>query len=203
MTKIELGSYIHLKDQIHMTPKGGVLFPSGMGREEYKAFTGEDFDINEYRRKGWGKINIGGANVLMRCDGSHRVDEIIRELYADKYGESVKPVLSYMNAATAHFNVDIRDSPFQGEVRATGSLDYYHPLRILFEITTRCNLKCTHCNARAGPNTGRFIPTAEFLSLLENLSTHGTRDVELTGGEPLLHPDFLNYWYHTVYLCES
>ncbi len=198
MTEIELGTYIHLKDQIHMTPKGGVLFPSGMGRESYKVFEDDKSGLKKMGLRKWGEINIGGANVLIRCDGSHLVDEIIREFYADKYEESIEPVLSFLDLTNTNFDVDIRDSPFRGEVRATGSLDYYHPLRILFEITTRCNLKCRHCNARAGPNTGRFVPTAEFLSLLENLSTHGTRDVELTGGEPLLHPDFLEIFNSCV-----
>jgi hypothetical protein len=37
-----------------------------------------------------------------------------------------------------------------------------------------------------------------FLSLLERLYSHSTRDVELTGGEPLLHPDFLDIFHFRV-----
>ena len=188
MTEIELGSYMLFKDQMHMTPKGGVLFPSSLGRESYKVF--EDDDLEGMVMERWGEINTAGAHVLKRCDGSHSVDDILKEFYADTYDESKEHVLTYLDMANKYFDVDVRDNPFKGEAHTTGSLDYFHPLRILFEVTTKCNLKCAHCNASAGPSTGHHVPTEEFLSLLERLHNHGTRDVELTGGEPLLHPDF-------------
>ena len=196
MTEIELENYILFKDWMHLIPKGGVLFPSGLGRETYQVF--EDNDLAALIMGSWGKINVGGAHILLRCDGSHSVAEILEEFYVDKYEESVEPVLSYLDMANSYFDVDIRDSPFKGKTHVTGSLDYYHPLRILFEVTTTCNLKCAHCNARAGPTTGQHVPTEEFLALLERLYNQGTRDVELTGGEPLLHPDFLEIFRFCV-----
>jgi radical SAM protein with 4Fe4S-binding SPASM domain len=190
MTEIELGSYILFKDQMHMTLQGGVLFPPNMGREDYTGLSDADFDLEGVKIGQWGKVNVGGVHILKRCDGSHSVDDILKELYADTYEESKEPVLTYLDMATNKFNMDVRDNPFKGETHITGSLDYFHPLKILFEITTKCNLNCNHCDASAIPSTGHDVPTEEFLSLLERLHHHGTRDVELTGGEPLLHPDF-------------
>jgi radical SAM protein with 4Fe4S-binding SPASM domain len=190
MTEIKLGSYILFKDQMHMTPQGGVLFPPNMGREDYTGLSDADFDLDGVKMGQWGKVNIGGVHILKRCDGSHTVDDIIKELYADTYEESVEPVLTYLEMATNKFNIDVRDNPFKGETHITGSLDYFHPLRMLFEITTKCHSTCNHRGASGIPSAGHDVPTEEFLSLLERLHNHGTRDIELAGGEPLLHPDF-------------
>ena len=64
----------------------------------------------------------------------------------------------------------------QGEGPLTG-------VRTSFIRTARCNLRCTWCDTpySFGPGQERSIP-----SLLREVSTHRTRHVCLTGGEPLL-----------------
>ena len=69
-----------------------------------------------------------------------------------------------------------------------------HPrLTYLFvELTDRCNLACMHCGSGCGGG-GRFIDTETLLRALnETAEDFEPRTVMicLTGGEPLLHPDF-------------
>ena len=70
-----------------------------------------------------------------------------------------------------------------------------HPqLTYLFvELTDRCNLSCLHCGSSCGDNQGRVLDTELLLRVLdevaEDFEPH-TVMICLTGGEPLLHPDF-------------
>ena len=70
-----------------------------------------------------------------------------------------------------------------------------HPrLTYLFvELTNRCNLRCLHCGSSCEQASGQFIETSALLHALkevaEDLDPRGVM-VCLTGGEPLLHPDF-------------
>ncbi len=67
----------------------------------------------------------------------------------------------------------------QGEGLRTG-------VRTSFIRTARCNLRCAWCDTpySFGPGTERSVP-----SLLEEIGRHGTREVCLTGGEPLLQSE--------------
>ena len=51
----------------------------------------------------------------------------------------------------------------------------------------RCNLSCTYCNEY--DKTSAPVPTEEMLARIDRLSDLGTSLVDLSGGEPLLHPD--------------
>ena len=65
------------------------------------------------------------------------------------------------------------------------------PLRpILVHIipTRRCNLSCTYCNEY--DDFSKPVPTAEMLRRIDRLSNLGALAVHLSGGEPLLHPEF-------------
>ena len=63
-----------------------------------------------------------------------------------------------------------------------------HPLSGTLELTFRCNFKCVHCYLR-----GRQAPEMEpdaICRLLDELAEAGCLGLALTGGEPLLRPDF-------------
>lgn len=68
------------------------------------------------------------------------------------------------------------------------------PIYGIFELTPLCNLNCRMCFVRLTPEEmqrqGRLRTYDEWMSLAEQMKTAGTLFVLLTGGEPLLHPDF-------------
>jgi heme b synthase len=66
------------------------------------------------------------------------------------------------------------------------------PMLIAWELTRSCPLKCVHCRAAAGngPFPGEFS-TAEALRFLDNVASFAKPILILTGGEPMLRPDFL------------
>ena len=70
---------------------------------------------------------------------------------------------------------------------------HYEGKHILqWHITHRCNLRCVHCYqddyAAIMPREELFAALEEYAAFLETHSFRG--QINLTGGEPLLHPDF-------------
>ncbi len=70
-----------------------------------------------------------------------------------------------------------------------------HPkLTYLFvELTEQCNLSCLHCGSSCSLAEKRYIDTKLILQALETVAEDfvpSTVMICLTGGEPLLHPDF-------------
>ena len=70
-----------------------------------------------------------------------------------------------------------------------------HPeLRCLFlELTDRCNLKCRHCGSSCMTQNTQYANAGELVRLFREMPADLIDDgfmVCLTGGEPLLHPEF-------------
>ena len=59
------------------------------------------------------------------------------------------------------------------------------PLEIVIEITGKCRLVCPHCT---GPRTPD-VPWNDIKRTLDEAAELKIRNIRITGGEPLLHPD--------------
>src|SRR3989337_1573505 len=63
------------------------------------------------------------------------------------------------------------------------------PISGTLEITSNCNLKCVHCYVV--PNKrGNELSTKEVFRLFDELAVEGCLWLLITGGEPLVRPDF-------------
>lgn len=62
------------------------------------------------------------------------------------------------------------------------------PLNLTLELTPLCNLKCVMCYVRQTPQ--QVLDAGQWLELARQAREMGTLNVTLTGGEPLLHPEF-------------
>lgn len=63
------------------------------------------------------------------------------------------------------------------------------PITVQIELTRKCNIKCKFCY---NPNEAVFIKSDFVKSFLIEAAELGSFYLALTGGEPLLHPDFFN-----------
>lgn len=64
---------------------------------------------------------------------------------------------------------------------------------LFFELTDACNLSCLHCGSSACPQNKTYLPKKDIVKVLRSVVAKydpGEIMVCLTGGEPLLHPDF-------------
>ena len=64
------------------------------------------------------------------------------------------------------------------------------PQFAFFEITEACNLRCRHCEADAGRRDPDELSTDEAADVARQLAEAGCRQVNLTGGEPLVRRDW-------------
>ncbi len=62
---------------------------------------------------------------------------------------------------------------------------------LFFEITNACNLSCAHCGSRCMAS-GNRLSRNDVLKTLQTIPSGDRPTVSLTGGEPLLHPDFFS-----------
>lgn len=71
-------------------------------------------------------------------------------------------------------------------------------LRASLELTERCNLRCVHCyiNRPAGDDCSRQreLSLTEWQSILNQVAEAGVLWLLVTGGEPLLRPDFAEFY---------
>ncbi len=61
------------------------------------------------------------------------------------------------------------------------------PLLVQVELTEACNLKCKFCYNSQKPRYNRNV-----IQMLDLLAKQNVMQVTLTGGEPLMHPDFFD-----------
>jgi radical SAM protein with 4Fe4S-binding SPASM domain len=63
------------------------------------------------------------------------------------------------------------------------------PINALLELTHKCNLSCIHCYIIKDQRR-KELTTSRIKKLIGELRNKGCLYITLTGGEPLLHPDF-------------
>ncbi|MDA3863645.1 MAG: radical SAM protein [Deltaproteobacteria bacterium] len=69
---------------------------------------------------------------------------------------------------------------------------YQNPYILELEITRRCNLKCIHCYAESeNIDFAKELSFNEIRQLLQQAKQLGIEELSLTGGEVLVHPQFI------------
>jgi len=72
------------------------------------------------------------------------------------------------------------------------------PITGSFELTFRCNLSCAHCYCNLPPNDQdtieKELSTEEVFNILDQIAEAGCLWLLITGGEPLLRPDFFEVY---------
>jgi len=71
---------------------------------------------------------------------------------------------------------------------ATKIFNRKKPLFISWQITRRCNLRCTYCDYRDGSEEKELVTDNIFI-IINELAKMGTVGISWTGGEPLLRDD--------------
>jgi 12,18-didecarboxysiroheme deacetylase len=71
---------------------------------------------------------------------------------------------------------------------------------VVWNVTSRCNLKCTHCYASvgAGQPCANELDTREALAVIDDLAAFGAPVVLFSGGEPFVRPDILTLARHAA-----
>jgi radical SAM protein with 4Fe4S-binding SPASM domain len=74
------------------------------------------------------------------------------------------------------------------------------PLSGSIDLTHRCNLRCVHCylgdKASVRGNGKQELDTAQWISIIDEITEAGCFNLLITGGEPLLRKDFNEIYCH-------
>ena len=66
------------------------------------------------------------------------------------------------------------------------------PLIVGWELTLACNLRCKHCGSSAGQPRPAELTREEALRICDQFPSLLVQEVDFTGGEPLLRPDWMD-----------
>ncbi len=78
------------------------------------------------------------------------------------------------------------------------ALELNVPIQVYLELTYRCNEKCVFCYNPKEKLKG--LPFESFKRALDELADMGALFLQITGGEPLTHPDFFDVTEYAVQL---
>ncbi len=64
--------------------------------------------------------------------------------------------------------------------------------KVVFELLTYCNLSCSYCLYREKKHVKIPLPIHQIYRLIDKFSSENIERLVLTGGEPTLHPNFID-----------
>jgi radical SAM protein with 4Fe4S-binding SPASM domain len=187
--------YPVFNQKVYKNPKGGIILPAmdknrGCGRiHALRDHSAAPF---------WGNLNEFGTKILLDCNGEKSIEDIVDQLYGEKKDEFRDSIYTFFKQISLKFDIDFFDEPTPYTVESCGTFECYYPLRVLVEVTKRCNLKCQHCSVSAGEK-GEDIKKEDLFSLIDHFSEEGTWSVDISGGEPFLRKDI----YDIVKKCSE
>lgn len=115
-------------------------------------------------------------NILEKCDGETEL--------------SSSPLLESLLARGLCTIAEKGEAPTKWQ-RYRYCDNRYFPA-VNWAVTGKCNFNCRHCfNATDNAPSNAEFSREEWKDLLRQLDECGVQNVTLTGGEPMLHPDFL------------
>lgn len=130
------------------------------------------------------EVPVGAFVVLNLMDGQTDIDTIINKIMGS-YKTSRKSIYNFIaNMSKLGFLI-LSSTPNQ-TVRENKP-----PIRVAsIEITEKCNLRCRYCYGAFAPDKNTNLSYADAISLFSALNKRNVRTVELTGGEPTVHPEY-------------
>ncbi|MEN6551552.1 MAG: radical SAM protein [Methanobacterium sp.] len=157
--------------------------------------------------KGYHVLNRDAAQIVDKCDGFAPLTCIAWELsilYKEPYDEVFNDIKKYIYL---HEYIGCLTEPridfnYKSDHWNTGSWEYHSPIHVSIELTDKCNFTCKHCYGDCDNTKNNFINTDVILKNLIVLHSMGVGTVEITGGEPSLHPDFILIVKHALDLFD-
>ncbi|MGB9935472.1 PqqD family peptide modification chaperone [Thermodesulfovibrio yellowstonii] len=171
---------LNSKFQLHLFPNGGIIFLRAQPNSRLEK------EITYH-------LNITASKIVEKCDGKTTLRELICEIATKFYGDPetlIKDIVDFLIWGYETEILDVYSEPHPVEVVICGSTDFFLPMHLMVELTDSCNLYCRHCYRNSSSNKNNFLELNTLLRILHDFSHHGLKTIELTGGEPTLHPEF-------------
>lgn len=127
------------------------------------------------------RLNIEAGELLRLLDGQRSIEEYALE-EREFIGEAIElGIVFWQNHPETK-----RQTQLEEVLRKT------RPVRFAWiELTSKCNQVCAHCFLGDELNRYPHVPKENIFAYFKTLSDVGARQIILSGGEPTVHPDFL------------
>jgi radical SAM protein with 4Fe4S-binding SPASM domain len=132
-------------------------------------------------------VSNDGWEILKHCDGTKTIDEIF-DILSIENEISKNDVIKFINTAKNNSVVRFIDSFEKNDTKFFGNRNLISPQIASIELTNTCNLECNYCYGEYKRGKGEFWDIEDIKMLFDSLSASGIMVIELTGGEPLMHP---------------
>lgn len=165
--------YFPVQTYIHKTPDGHIIFQ----RREHETRP-DRYDIN-----------IDGFNIIRRINGNNSTEDIAWKVgLKDK--RDFSKINRFISLLSKKVEINSSKSPHNSNLIIFGSANFFTPESVSLELTNKCSFSCDYCYNESSINNDKFLQKP--VEILKQLKQIGVQIVEITGGEPSLHPEFLN-----------
>ena len=141
------------------------------------------------------RVSQAAGRVLQLCDGERTWDEIVAQL-SQASGTSVSTVVRHVRPFLRRLTTE--GAVWWRRQRMTWSVPT-PPTSVFWNITGKCNLSCRHCAVHSGIERPGGPSLAACRRVIDDMAAFGIRDVTLSGGEPLIRPD----WFQIAVYARS
>ncbi len=141
-------------------------------------------------------INNIAADIIKEIDGTSTINDIVNK-FSNRYNDNPNKVrdiiINFIIELKKLYNVPIELSSKSNfsPIIISGSSEYVLPMHVALELTYRCNLMCKHCYVNSDIKRTETMPLNMAKKVLKELNKIGVVSIELTGGEPTIHPNFM------------
>jgi radical SAM protein with 4Fe4S-binding SPASM domain len=140
------------------------------------------------------KISKDIATVLQYCNGNLSLKESLYQHKQNKPSANLYLILSGIAELSIEQKLLAKEIPWDIPFHVIDEEDVFYPQSLHIELTAKCNLQCLYCYRKSHINIIEEdrLSVEELKNIIISLADRGLKIVELTGGEPLLHPHFMD-----------
>jgi 7,8-dihydro-6-hydroxymethylpterin dimethyltransferase len=144
----------------------------------------------------WTRFEGAGVPIYLRGDRpdwfvpNSRADDLLRKLARDPDCGLDIPARLFLER--------LPDSPPLPYAGRSAHLNTDYLRECWFHLTNRCNQSCRHCLFASSPAEKTELAGSRVLALADEAAALGCRVFALTGGEPLVHPEFSQIVNHLL-----
>lgn len=189
---------INIPIHIHLRLDGGFAFERSEFDLDTRLFfslsrtTEFTFKNKNYKRAFQRYLNEVERDLFIKICEETELSTVVREL-KKRYDENVvkKTIDDFIYMGIISLSQEyVPPRENCDKIEFSGSIERFYPMHLVLELTTACTLRCRHCYVEAGPEKASYLPFENLVKVLKYLKDRGLTGVELTGGEPFLHPNF-------------
>jgi radical SAM protein with 4Fe4S-binding SPASM domain len=133
------------------------------------------------------ELNKTCCHLVKLCDGNRSLNEIVTEL-SRRYQITEEEVARVSQPILEELT---KDGLLWWRNQLMQKFEAPPPSAVLWNLTNACNLHCSHCVVKSGTKSSKELTLIECLRLIDEMAAFGVQELILSGGEPLIHPHFL------------